>query len=133
MKKTIIMSAIMASTLIYFSFRPADKKPWNVPDKDAKIANPVKSSPETIGDGKALWEKNCMSCHGKMGLGDGTKASKLKTEPGDFSTADFQKQSDGSLFYKTAEGRDDMPSYKKKITDAKDMWKLVVYMRTFKK
>jgi hypothetical protein len=47
--------------------------------------------------------------------------------------AAFQSQSDGALFYKTSEGRDDMPSFKKKIPDAEDIWNLVNFVRTFKK
>jgi mono/diheme cytochrome c family protein len=37
------------------------------------------------------------------------------------------------LFYKTAEGRVDMPSFKKKIADQEDIWNLVNYMRSLKK
>jgi mono/diheme cytochrome c family protein len=107
-------------------------KPWPVPDADAKKANPVKSSPESISSGKALWSKHCASCHGKTGKGDGTKAAQLKTQPEDLSSATIQSQSDGSLFYKTAEGRKDMPAFKKKIPDADEIWDLVNYMRTFK-
>ena len=102
MKKTILMSAVLGVSIICFAFMP-DKKPWNVPDKDAKVANPVKSSAESIAAGKELYAKKCASCHGKTGLGDGTKASELKTEPGDFSKAAFQSQSDGAIFYKIAE------------------------------
>jgi len=83
--------------------------------------------------GKSLGGVHCASCHGKTGLGDGSKAAQLKTQPDDFSKASFQNQSDGSLFYKVVEGRDDMPSYKKKIPDTDDIWSLVVYMRTMKK
>ena len=66
-------------------------------------------------------------------MGDGTKASELKTEPGDFSKAAFQSQSDGSIFYKISEGRDDMPSFKKKMSDANDIWDVVNYVRSLKK
>ena len=66
-------------------------------------------------------------------MGDGTKASQLDTEPGDFSKADFQSQSDGALFYKLSEGRDDMPGFKKKLPDADERWSIVDYMRTLKK
>jgi mono/diheme cytochrome c family protein len=107
-------------------------KPWPVPDAAAKKANPVKSSPESISAGKALWNQHCSSCHGKSGKGDGTKAAQLKTQPEDLSSATIQGQSDGALFYKTSEGRSDMPSFKKKIPDANDIWDLVNYMRTFK-
>jgi mono/diheme cytochrome c family protein len=66
-------------------------------------------------------------------LGDGPKAAQLKTEAGDFSTADFQSQTDGAIFYKTSEGRDDMPSFKKKIPDADERWSIVNFVRTLKK
>ncbi len=108
-------------------------KPWPVPEKAANTPNPVKSSSESISAGKALWSQHCTSCHGKTGLGDGTKAAQLKTQPEDLSSAKIQSQSDGSLFYKTQEGREDMPSFKKKLPDANDIWDLVNYMRTLKK
>jgi mono/diheme cytochrome c family protein len=111
---------------------PDGKKPWNVPSAAASKANPQKGG-ESISNGKSLFSKNCQSCHGKSGMGDGTKASQLKTEPGDFTMSAFQSQSDGSIFYKISEGRDDMPSFKKKITDASEIWDIVNYVRTLKK
>jgi len=106
---------------------------WPVPDKNKKMANPVKSDAASIAEGKTLFGKHCASCHGKTGHGDGSKAAQLKTDPGDMSSAAFQGQTDGSIFYKTSEGRDDMPSFKKKIPDANDIWNIVNYVRTFKK
>lgn len=107
--------------------------PWIVPDKYKKMKNPVASDKESIALGKSLYIKHCKSCHGSKGLGDGPKAAQLKTKSGDFSLADFQAQSDGALFYKTSEGRDDMPSFKKKIPEQSDIWSVVNYMRTLKK
>ncbi len=118
---------------VSFSFKPLqDKKPWPVPDKNSKMVNPQKATPESLKEGKELWVKHCQSCHGKTGHGDGTKAAQLKTEPGNFTLPATQKQSDGSLFYKISEGREDMPSFKKKIPDAEDIWNIVNYMRTLK-
>ncbi len=108
-------------------------KPWAVPDNYQKMKNPVASNAESIAEGKTLYSTHCKSCHGAKGLGDGSKAAQLKTDPGDFSKADFHAQSDGALFYKTSEGRDDMPSFKKKIPDADERWSIVNYMRTLKK
>jgi mono/diheme cytochrome c family protein len=108
------------------------KKPWVVPDKYVKMKNPVASNAESLKNGKELWIKNCQSCHGKTGHGDGTKAAQLKTEPGNFSLPETQKQPDGSLFYKISEGREDMPSFKKKIPDEEDIWSIVNYVRTLK-
>ncbi len=107
--------------------------PWLVPDKYVKMANPVKIGGESLKTGKVLWVKHCQSCHGKSGAGDGPKAAQLKTEAGNFTTAEFHKQTDGAIFYKSSEGREDMPSFKKKIPDVDERWALVHYMRTFKK
>lgn len=109
------------------------KKPWNVPDAAKNKKNPVAANAESISAGKALWATHCKSCHGTKGLGDGPKAAQLKTEPGNFSAADVQSQTDGSLFYKISEGREDMPSFKKKLPDADDIWSIVDFMRTLKK
>ena len=119
--------------VIFSGFAFFQNKPWPVPDNYKTMKNPVASDATTIAEGKSLYTTHCKSCHGTKGLGDGNKAAQLKTEPGDFTSAEFQGQSDGSLFYKTSEGRDDMPNFKKKIPDAEERWSIVHYMRTFKK
>jgi mono/diheme cytochrome c family protein len=131
--KHLITASVLVVFVIAASFTFTQAKPWPVPDKAAKTANPVKTDAASVAAGKALWSQHCASCHGKSGLGDGSKAAQLKTQPDDFSKAAFQGQSDGSLYYKVAEGRDDMPAFKKKIPDTEDIWSLVNYMRTLKK
>jgi mono/diheme cytochrome c family protein len=134
MKTLVFILAVIGITSAGFTFKKfQDKKPWPVPDNYKTMKNPVASDAESIAAGKALWGTHCKSCHGEKVMGDGPKAAQLKTEAGDFSKADTQSQSDGSLFYKTSEGREDMPSFKKKIPDADDRWSLVNYVRTFKK
>ncbi len=121
---------IMATAFNVIHFQ---KKPWPVPDAAKNKKNTVASNAESINAGKALWGTHCKSCHGTKGLGDGPKAAQLNTECGDFSKTDFQAQTDGSLFYKVSQGREDMPAYKTKIPDQNDIWNLVNYMRTLKK
>jgi mono/diheme cytochrome c family protein len=133
-KKTIMLFLITGLAASAFTFKTNDdKKPWPVPDAAKNKKNPVASNAASIAAGKELWSTHCKSCHGAKGLGDGNKAAQLKTEPGDFSKADTQSQTEGSLFYKIAEGRDDMPGFKKKIPDEDDRWNLVVFTRTLKK
>ncbi len=107
-------------------------KPWEVPAKYKTMKNPVKSDDASIAAGKALYNKNCASCHGKTGLGDGAKAKGLDTFPGDFSKGEFQTQVDADHFYKTKFGRDEMPKFDGKVDD-ESIWQIVNYMRTFKK
>lgn len=117
---------LVTSLIMSFSILP-QQNPWVVPDKYKTMKNPVTFDKTAAA---ALWSTHCKSCHGKEGLGDGTKAAQLDTEPGDFSTEAFQKQTDGAIFYKTLEGRDDMPAFNKKLPDQNDIWQLVHYMRT---
>ena len=133
--KFLLTSALFIASVAIFSiitaFQP--KKPWVVPGKYVSMKNPVASNAESLKNGKELFIKNCQSCHGKSGHGDGPKAAQLKTDPGSFAPADVQKQTDGALFYKISEGREDMPSFKKKIPDEEDIWSLVDYVRTLNK
>lgn len=135
MKKNLFVSmfVLIGGLMVISGFTPFQKKPWIVPDAAKNKKSAVATSAESINEGKSLWAIHCKSCHGAKGMGDGPKAAQLKTEPGDFSKADVQAQTDGSLFYKISEGREDMPSFKKKITDADDIWNIVNYVRTLKK
>jgi mono/diheme cytochrome c family protein len=133
MKKNAIFSSLALTAFFLMAFATkVYNDPWPVPEKYQKMANPVKSDAGSIANGKALFNQHCSSCHGKKGKGDGPKAAQLDTECGDFTTADFQKQTDGSLFYKTMEGRKDMPSFKKKISSEDDVWALVNFLRSLK-
>jgi len=109
----------------------ADASDWVVPAKYKTMKNPTDAKDkENLSIGKSLYAKQCSSCHGSKGWGDGSKAPELKGDLGDFSTAATQNQTDGELFYKITEGRDDMPSFKKKIPLDEDRWLVVNYMRT---
>ena len=133
MKKCISLLVGSTFLIVLLSFvTKSQRDPWPVPDKYQKMANPVKSDATSIATGKTLFTQHCQSCHGKKGKGDGPKAAQLDTECGDFTTADFQKQSDGAIFYKTSEGRKDMPSFKKKIPEQDDIWAVINYVRTLK-
>jgi mono/diheme cytochrome c family protein len=78
------------------------------------------------------YSKNCASCHGKTGLGDGTKARSLDTFPGDLTSDAYLGQTDGEHFYKSKFGRNEMPKFENKISD-EDIWNIVNFIKTFKK
>ncbi len=127
-----MIAGIFALVMLSFATKNTFQQPWTVPDAAKNKVNPLKGDAASIATGKTLYNQHCKSCHGVKGKGDGTKAAQLDTECGDFTKASFQAQTDGALFYKTFEGRKDMPSYKKKIADANDIWAVVNYMRTLK-
>lgn len=131
MKTFKILTIVGTFAFLFFSFTTVMQDKWVVPAKYITMKNPVPAKTDAA-IGKSLYDKHCKSCHGKEGYGDGPKADGLKGNLGDFSSAEFQKQTDGALFYKTSFGRDDMPEYTKKMPDDEDRWLIVNYMRTLK-
>jgi mono/diheme cytochrome c family protein len=105
-------------------------KPWVAPESAKKVTNPVAVSEQTTAAGKILYTKSCKSCHGSGGKGDGPKAANLNTTCQDMTKDAFKSQSDGEIFWKTTEGRDDMPSFKTKLSN-EERWQIINYIRTF--
>lgn len=105
---------------------------WKAPASADAKKNPLTADAATLVAGKAVYVKECQSCHGKKGKGDGPSAAQLDKPAGDMTSAATQNQSDGALYWKIAEGRKPMPSFKKKLTETQ-IWQSVVYMRTLKK
>ena len=130
-KKTfvIVIAIFSIVTLSAFYFQ---QTPWKAPASAEAKKNPLTNDAGTIAAGKTVYNKECLSCHGKSGKGDGQSAAQLDIPAGNFTTTATQDQSDGALYWKISEGRKPMPSFKKKLNETQ-IWQSVVYMRTFKK
>lgn len=134
LKSLVFQGVVLALGVIlvsFFAIQQQPGKPWDVPAKYKSMKNPIPG--KEIAVGKSLYMKHCKSCHGNAGLGDGPKAKSLKTSCGDFTTAKFQAQSDGVIYYQSIIGRDEMPNYEKKILEEEDRWAVINYIRTLKK
>ena len=101
---------------------------WRAPDAAKPVKNPV---PRETGLrlGKALYEENCVICHGARGRGDGEAAAGLKPKPRNLGDRVVQAQTDGELFWKLTEGRDAMPEWRN--LPEKERWSLVHFLRSF--
>jgi mono/diheme cytochrome c family protein len=130
--KTLKFLFVGVVVLLFSATLVAQPKPWVVPANFKTMKNPVAVGDASTKVGLTLYTKNCASCHGKAGLGDGVKARTLKDSAGDFSKAPFQTQADGDLFFKTKTGKGEMPKYEGKLADD-DIWNIINYLRTLKK
>lgn len=106
---------------------------WKAPARAAQKQNPVPLDANSVAQGKAVYVRECLSCHGQQGKGDGPSASGLEKFPGDLTDSQrMSAQSDGELFWKISEGKTPMPTMKKTLTE-EERWQVVHYIREFVK
>ena len=106
---------------------------WVVPNNFKKMKNPTYATDDNLIIGKALYSKHCKSCHGESGAGDGPKAGEFDSDIGDFTSKEFQAQTEGTIYYKSYVGLHDMPNYQKKIPGTTNMWLIVNHIKTLEK
>jgi mono/diheme cytochrome c family protein len=100
-----------------------DFPPWDVPADAQANKNPNAKNKESIEAGRNIYNMQCKACHGELGNGQGA----LKAA--NFTTSEFQSQSDGAIHYKLITGRTTMPSFKS-LPDA-EAWNVIHFIRTF--
>lgn len=96
------------------------------------LANPVRAE-----DGKPIFDKNCSTCHGPAGKGDGPAGKMLKPPPADLGTV-TKTMSDADVAKVIKEGGKSigksasMPGFKGKLSDDQ-IQGLVQYVKGFGK
>jgi mono/diheme cytochrome c family protein len=97
-----------------------------------KLKNPVQATPQSITAGKDLYAKNCRSCHGPDGKGDGPMKPK-DSHPSNLTDAEWTRgATDGEIFTVVREGAGPeflMKGYKSRMTE-QDTWNIVNYIRS---
>ncbi len=93
------------------------------------LANPVQRSEESVARGAALFARNCVSCHGEQGAGDGPLADTLPAPPANF-TVHVPFHPDGVLFAWISDGirGTGMPAWSPQLSD-QERWDLVNFLR----
>ncbi|MCX6258166.1 MAG: cytochrome c [Bacteroidia bacterium] len=114
---SIIIMLLLACSLDVLAFEP-----WNVPGPEGGRKNPLKADKNVIENGRIFFMNTCKACHGEQGLGNGV------IKAADMTTAKFQSQTDGELFYKITTGRGQMPSFK--AMNSNDLWQVIIFIRT---
>lgn len=127
-KKLFFIPVSLILLLSFSSLQDSDK--WIAPESANEMINPLESNETNIEKAVSIYKRLCRSCHGKLGDGQGVEADILETVATDFTNPSFVKQTDGSMYWKIAEGRNEMESFKEKLSE-EEIWQLVLYIKTF--
>jgi mono/diheme cytochrome c family protein len=97
----------------------------------AGLTNPVPLDVDVLDQGKAIFVRECMVCHGDAGRGQGPYRAELQPGPPDFGDGGYGDYTDADYFWRISEGVpwSAMPAWKLQYSE-EDRWALVHYIRT---
>lgn len=103
-------------------------------DQYADLSNPLPASVVNISNGENLYQKQCLTCHGKAGDGDGLAGKQLVPRPANLAfTRRLPIASDAFFFWAISEGgkpfNSAMPAFGKRLSD-KEIWQITHYINT---
>ena len=105
-----------------------------VPAPYNSLSNPLPKTRETVDRGATAYEKNCASCHGTTGLGDGPVGRSLSPPPANlaFLSQMPMVQWDPFMYWTVAEGGAQfgsaMPAFKDALSKD-EIWAVVAYIQ----
>ena len=108
------------------SSNPIDEENrWHLVAAVYSLATP----PEAIESGQAVYEENCLACHGETGLGDGPDAASAEADIPDLTSLRYWfNRSNETVFAAITSGG--VPDHDYELTE-QERWDVVDYARTF--
>jgi mono/diheme cytochrome c family protein len=94
------------------------------------LASFVSFSSPARADGAATYKSKCAMCHGADGKGDTPAGKNMGAH--DFTSADVKKESDADLIAITSKGKNKMPAYAAKLSEA-EIKDVISYVRQLAK
>ena len=145
-RRRLVLTSVVLSTVVLGAAGGCSEKRTAAaggatpPFLDIPAQRRAPAGPQAVARGKAVYEANCVQCHGARGAGDGFGAPFLVPPPRDFTTAQFKFRTteSGSLptdedLYRTisrgANGTG-MPPWQYLLPE-EDRWALVEYVKSF--
>ena len=102
-----------------------------VVSQESELSNPVPPTAASVAEGKALFETNCIICHGQTSAERGPVGKKLVPPPPGLDHDMVQGLSDATIFKAITFGFGRMPVFRDKLTP-RERWNLVNFLRTRK-
>jgi mono/diheme cytochrome c family protein len=126
--KLLAAAAILAATTIVFGQNVREPGP-HLPSQELK--SPFEMDEASVRQGKQVYTRYCVSCHGVDGKGKTDMAETLPTPPRDLTAGEWKYGgTDGEVFSIIRDGtQHGMPPFADKLNEQR-LWQVVHYLRT---
>ncbi len=110
--------------------------PYRIPKDSIELAaatlvSPLANTPEITAEGKVLYSRYCLHCHGDTGLGDGLVGEVFKgVTP--YNSRSVKDKSEGHIFHVITHGKGRMAAHGSQVS-VEDRWKIVRFVQTLQK
>jgi mono/diheme cytochrome c family protein len=101
-----------------------------IPMEAEKLKNPLGGDPQTVSQGRQIYEQSCAICHGSDGHGQTTLGQGMYPPVMDLTSPHAQHWNDSEMFWVIQNGvrLTGMASWKATI-NPEDTWKLIIFIR----
>ena len=94
-----------------------------------ELNSPIPMTEETVGEGKIIYQRFCLHCHGKTGQGDGGVPSNSEYPPPPaYNSNNLKSLPEGKMFHTITYGKGMMGSHAGQLSK-KDRWTVVQYVK----
>jgi mono/diheme cytochrome c family protein len=91
--------------------------------------SPIPFNEETVAQGKIIYQRFCIHCHGKTGQGDGTVPTNSEYPPPPaYTSANLINLPEGKMFFTITYGKGMMGSHASQLSK-KDRWTVIQYVK----
>jgi mono/diheme cytochrome c family protein len=109
--------------------------PYRIPKDSLELAafikNPLASTEDVLKEGKVLYTRYCIHCHGEKGMGDGLVGIAYKGVTA-YNSRAVKNKSEGEIFHVITHGKGRMWAHGSQVS-IENRWKIVKYVQTLQK
>tara|TARA_B100000678_G_scaffold211053_1_gene178644 strand:- start:290 stop:907 length:618 start_codon:yes stop_codon:yes gene_type:complete len=109
--------------------------PYRIPKDSLELAalikNPLATTEEVLKEGKVLYTRYCVHCHGEKGMGDGLVGIAYKGVTA-YNSRAVKSRSEGHIFHVITHGKGRMWAHGSQVS-IENRWKIVKYVQTLQK
>ena len=109
--------------------------PYRIPKDSLELAalikNPLATTEEVLKEGKVLYTRYCIHCHGEKGMGDGLVGIAYKGVTA-YNSRAVKSRSEGEIFHAITHGKGRMWAHGSQVS-IENRWKIVKYVQTLQK